>query len=238
MKIKSAYKYQIFELTKPVIIYYIVIVALMVFTAIMALGFVSSSNIHFSGSFEGTVEGYSAATMIFLFVCGLNSFKQQFHMFLANGLSRRTLFVSVIAAFATASVAMALIDNLLGLACSWALINIPSSFTVEGIVVPIFSYMAAALAGIFIATAYYRMNKALKLIISIGVPVLLFIVLPIVDYSLFSGAITTGIYRFISAATSLLGADNPYSMALFNTFLMLIFSGLSWLLTRRATIKM
>ncbi len=237
MKLKSALKYQLSELKKPVIIYYIVIAALIALFAVLAISFVNNVNVNIDGSFNGTVEGYSAATVIFLFVCGLNSFKQQFHMFLVNGLSRKTLFVSTILAFLIASVAMSLINNLIGLACSLAWIYIPSTFSFEGIVGPIFSFMAAAMAGVFITTAYYRMSKALKLIISIGVPVLLFIVFPIMDSILFSGAVSSWLWQVWEAATSLLGKDNPYSMVLFRTFEILVLSVFTWLLTRRATVK-
>lgn len=232
MKIKSAYKYQISELKKPVIIYYAIIVAMMAAAAIIMAVF-KNSVIHIE-SFDNP---YSMATVIFLFVCGLNSFRQQFHMFLANGLSRKTLFLSTLAAFATASVAMAVIDGILDMAASLYLSgNLPTQF-VDAFVWSVFCYMAAAVTGIFITTAYYRMNKAVKLLVSIGVPVMVFIVIPIVDYTFFNGVITTGFYRFISAATSLLGEDNPYSMVLVNIFNVAIFSGLSWMLTRRAIVK-
>jgi hypothetical protein len=104
MKIKSGYKYQIRELIRPVIIYYIVIVALFILT--WALDSIWDTN--------SRIVGFDAATVIFLFICGLNAFRQPFHMFMANGISRRTMFISAFAALGTAAAGMALIDNLLG----------------------------------------------------------------------------------------------------------------------------
>lgn len=245
MRIKSAYKYQLLELRKPVLIFYIVVAALLVLAAILQILLKPYGYVSFSGGFGG-------ATIIFLFVCGLNAFRQQFHMFLANGISRRTMFVSSVAAFGTISIGMALIDGVMGLIMSAIMHNsadfaawygisagMSSAFSsvVDSFVWAVFCYMAAAMAGLFITTAYYRMNKPLKLIVSIGVPVLLIIVLPILDASLFNGAITLAVGRFISAVTSLLGEGNPYSTVLANVFSILISGGLAWLLMRRATVK-
>ena len=246
MKIKSAYKFQLHELTRPVIIYYIVIVALLIFAFVS----IKVWDVNMMG-------GFDAATTIFLFVCGLNAFKQPFHMFMANGISRRTMFIGNAAAFGTVAVGMALIDQMLSLIMSFATPNYVSSFAqmygerymlagstgmtlpliATGFVWAVFCYMAAAMLGLFITTAYYRMNKSLKLIISIGLPALLFIVLPIIDTSLFHGEITRGIYRFFEWSTSLLGKGNPYSIVLSNIFSILISGGLVWLLMRRATVK-
>ena len=258
MRIKSAYKYQLLELRKPILIYYIVIVVLLILTAISQTLLKNNGNISFSGGFDG-------ATVIFLFVCGLNVFKQTFHMFLANGLSRRTMFVSTAAAFGTVSIGMAFVDGIFNTVMS-SLLNYNSIFIgsfgerygfnfferpegltnsagvtfpliADGFVWAVFCYMAAAMIGLFITTAYYRMNKPLKLLISIGVPVLLFIVLPIMDASLFGGAITLAVGRFFAAMTSLLGVGNPYSHVLSNAISILISGGLAWLLMRRATVK-
>ncbi len=248
MRIKSAYKYQLFELRKPVMIYYIVIIALLILTAISQFFLERNGLISSMGGFDG-------ATVIFLFVCGLNAFRQQFHMFLANGISRRTMFLSSVAAFGTVSVGMALIDGIIGAIMTsffrydtmfsqsfgerFGLADRINTFSsiANGFVWAVFCYMAAAMVGLFITTAYYRMNKPLKLAISIGVPVFLFIVLPIMDASLFNGAITLAVGRFFAAVTSLLGTGNPYSTVLANLFSIVIFGGLAWLLTRRATVK-
>lgn len=250
MRIKSAYRYQLFELKKPVIIYYIVIVALLIITAI------SQTILERHGFNFSYMGGFDGATVIFLFVCGLNAFKQPFHMFLASGISRKTMFWSSVAAFGTVSVGMALLDGIInGIMSSFFRYDslfagtfrdrygiaggtgITLPMVAEGFVWAIFCYMAAAIVGLFITTAYYRMNKPLKLAISIGIPVMLFIILPIVDSSLFNGAITMGFGRFMSAVTSLLGAGNPYSVVLANAFSIVLFSGLAWLLMRRATVK-
>lgn len=246
MKIKSAYKYQINELSKPIIIYYTVIIALFILTWILDSIWNTNS----------MIIGFDAATAIFLFVCGLNAFKQPFHMMMANGISRRTLWISTIAAFCTASAGMALIDNLVGWGMSSILPYNPvfaGQYSVwygllegfsttplmaaNGFVWSTFCNLSAAMVGLLITTAYYRMNKPLKLIVSIGVPVLLLIVMPIIDSSLFHGVIYSSIFSFFGWVTSLLGKGNPYSIVLSNVFSIMISGALTWLLIRRAIIK-
>ncbi len=249
MKIKSAYKFQMSELSKPVLIYYIVIAALMIMVAV-------TQKVMDSRGFESSASGFEMATVIFLFVCGLNAFKQPFHMFMANGVSRKSGFIGTIAAFGTVSVGMALIDGLLSLVMSlflryetlfaqqygtrygWAEgSGVTVGLAAESFLWAVFCYMAAAMLGLAITTAYYRMNKPLKLAVSIGVPVLVLIVIPIVDASVFGGAITYAVMNIIAMATSILGKGNPYSMVLCNVFWILIMGGVSWLLVRRATVR-
>ena len=249
MKIKSAYKFQLSELKRPVLIYYIVIVALMILTAVL-------QKVMDSHGFESSSSGYEMATVIFLFVCGLNAFKQPFHMFMANGVSRRSAYIGTVASFGTVAVGMALIDNLLSLVMSLFLryqtlfaqqygarygfsesAGVTFPLVAEGFIWAVFFYMAAAMVGLAITTAYYRMSKPLKLAVSIGVPVLLLIVLPIVDASVFGGAIISAVTGFLNKACTLLGEGNPYSMVLYNTFWIGIMGALAWLLMRKATIK-
>jgi hypothetical protein len=250
MRIKSAYKYQLNELKKPAIIYYGIIVILCILIGVAETIW----------NADGYISGLDAATVIFLFVCGLNAFKAPFHMFMANGVSRKSLFLGTAAAFATAAVGMALIDGVIGLTMS-ALTPYSSAFSFQyggwyglyaganetfpmiigGFVWRTASYMAASLVGLFLTTAYYRMSKPVKLLVSIGIPVLLFIVYPIVDAAVFAGAITMTISHVIGwvsgLASRLLGAGNPYISVLFDVFWIALLGVLTWLLTRRATVK-
>ena len=249
MRIKSAYKYQLNELKRPAIIYYSIIVAICIFIVVAEMVWHAGSS----------VSGLEGATLIFLFVCGLNAFKAPFHMFMANGISRKSMFIGTIAAFATAAVAMALIDSVIWIGMSaltpyhpliegryavWygylgahkTVLLVIGSFIWQTV-----AYLAASVAGLFITTAYYRMSKPVKLLVSIGVPALLFIMLPIMDAAVFDGALTRALVDacgWISNLISkLVGAGNPYGTVLINSFWILALAGLTWLLMRRATVK-
>ena len=255
MRIKSAYKYQLNELLKPVMVYYIIIAALSVLTVVAAKLWMTG----------GSISGWDGATIIFLFICGLSAFKASFHMFMANGISRKAMFIGTITAIATVAIGMALIDGVIGLVLNllipynsvfanqyagWYGIHWNGLFdnfretapmVADGVVWRISSYTAAAMTGLFLTTAFYRMNKPVKLLVSIGVPVLLLIVWPIVDATVFNGAMTAAVLRAFgwvsSLFTNLLGTGNPYIVVLYNVFWILLLGGLTWLLTRRATVK-
>ena len=249
MRIKSAYKYQLNELKRPVIIYYGIIIAICIFI-------VAAEKVWHAGS---SVSGLEGATLIFLFVCGLNAFKVPFHMFMANGISRKSMFIGTIAAFATAAAGMALIDSVIWLGMSTLS---PYHSLVEGtyavwygyldvhktvaLVIGAFiwqmvAYLTVSVAGLFLTTAFYRMSKPVKLLVAIGVPALLFIIWPIMDAALFDGALTRALVDacgWISSLISkLVGVGNPYGTVLINSFWILALAGLIWLLMRRATVK-
>ena len=85
---KSAMIYQISEMKKPLLIYYAII-----FFLLLASFLTTEVFLHISAN-GTTINGIEISSMIFIFVCGLNSFKEPFRMFLQNGLSRKTLFLS------------------------------------------------------------------------------------------------------------------------------------------------
>jgi hypothetical protein len=81
------------------------------------------------------------------------------------------------------------------------------------------------------------MNRPLKLIISIGIPVFLFIILPILDAQLFSGEVFKAIGTFIAFCTGRL-SGSPYVAMASNAVFYAIFAMLGFLLMRRATVKL
>ena len=101
MNMKAAVKYQLNEFKYSVIIYYIVIACIMTFTFIM----------FFATKSQSESNGFEVATLIFLFVCGLNSFKENFRFFLQNGSSRKKLFVSQMLSMLVVSAGMSVVDR-------------------------------------------------------------------------------------------------------------------------------
>ena len=98
-------------------------------------------------------------------------------------------------------------------------------------------YAAVAMLGYLITVLYYRMNKPAKLAVSIGVPVFFVIVLPAIDFALFSGSIYHAIGVFVARARGFLNGSNPYIGMLSGTLLFIIFAELSYLTLRKATVK-
>lgn len=243
MKLKSAVKYQIYEFKKPLLIYYLIIYILFI------LFFIENSTlIHFGADVR--LGGIESASMIFIFIAGLNSFKETFKMFLQNGLSRKTLFISFICSIIPISAAMALIDSVNGLIASLVIKYDPAYMQfygkryvgsvngifkyAEGFLWYIFAYAMLAMIGYFITVLYYRMNKGLKLLVSIGFPAFFFIILPMIDTE---GRIFTGIGNFFSFAWGYNNGCNPYFSMVTCTLISVLFGTLSYMLIKNAQVK-
>jgi hypothetical protein len=242
---KSAMIYQISEMKKPLLIYYAII-----FFLLLASFLTTEVFLHISAN-GTTINGIEISSMIFIFVCGLNSFKEPFRMFLQNGLSRKTLFLSYLCSLLPVSGVMAIIDTSIG-AIGRSLGSYQSAFhefyrqyfpavgpgqVFVGFALSLLLYTTSALTGYFITSLYYRMSKGLKLLVSIGVPVLLIIVLPIVDMGYANGAISRGLGEILLLASGVKAGYNPLYPLGSCIILSSVLAGLTYLLQRRAVIK-
>lgn len=242
---KSAMIYQISEMKKPLLIYYAII-----FFLLLASFLTTEVFLHISAN-GTTINGIEISSMIFIFVCGLNSFKEPFRMFLQNGLSRKTLFLSYLCSLLPVSGVMAIIDTSIG-AIGRSLGSYQSAFhefyrqyfpavgpgqVFVGFALSLLLYTTSALTGYFITSLYYRMSKGLKLLVSIGVPVLLIIVLPIVDMGYANGVISRGLGEIFLLASGVKAGYNPLYPLGSCIILSSVLAGLTYLLQRRAVIK-
>lgn len=244
MRLTPALKFQLNSIKWPVIIYYSVIVALTVLLGVIDLVLGNTG-------IRGTISGLDAASIIFLFVVGLNAYKQTFHLFAANGVSRKTMFKSFAATAGIVCAGMALIDGAYALVFRQFVNYAPTwmmSFAdryadggwlmyAEGLLWMFFSYLSCIMFGYFITTAYYRMSKALKIAVSVGLPILVLIVLPIVDATLFSGAIFNA-FGTIAAFCSGEMSNSPYVAMASDLVFAALYGLLAFLLARRATVKL
>lgn len=243
MKLKPAVKYQIYQFKRPLIIYYLIIYVVFIFFII------ENSSLTKQGV-DARLGGIESASMIFIFIAGLNSFKETFKMFLQNGLSRKTLFISFVYTILPISAAMALIDSINGVIASLVIKYDPAYMQfygnryigsvsgilkyAEGFLWYFFAYAMLAMTGYFITVLYYRMNKGLKLLVSIGFPAFFFIILPMVDMD---GKIYKGIGNFFSFAWGYKNGYNPYFSMVTCTLIFALFGGLSYLLIEKAAAK-
>ena len=96
---------------------------------------------------------------------------------------------------------------------------------------------AAMMFGYFITTLYYRLNKAGKIAVSISVPGILIVGLPIFDAVVTGGMIYRAFWRFVAFALGLLSGPNPYYAMVSSLLAVALFAAFSWMLVRRAVIK-
>jgi len=196
------------------------------------------------------------STAIFIFVLGLNSFKDRLLMMIQNGVSRKTFFLSSITSFVILCFLMSAIDRVIALLAKFAVsfsnqVSYSSLFeslyqqklvgmsavtvNLESFLLSLCLYLATATLGFFITISYYRMNKSLKVAISVGVPVGVSVVLPIVD-QIAKGKISHAIIRALNFAIGI-SAQKPFHAIV--TFLLIFaaFAGLSWLLVRKVMVR-
>lgn len=239
----SAVKYQLAQVKKPILYFYAIVFAQLLLLTVFA----AKSSL----TVEGTViNGNDFATMIFIFVLGLNSFKENFFMFMQNSRSRKTLFLSYLASLAPVCGVMAVIDNCLGIAGDKlglfktlylsAFRDFAGSMLLTlliGILWSFCIYLFWALSGYLITNFYYRAGKGLKILVSVGVPGFLFVGLPLIDTHLTNGVIGKFLSDFLLLATGITHGRNPFYPILFALLFGAVFAACSYLLARRSIVK-
>jgi len=256
MNIKPAIKYNLNNFRKSLSIYYLVIVLFYIFSLIMGVVVEGQS----------TMNGTDIIAGGFLFIVGLGSFKDEFHMLIQNGVSRKTTFVAYIMNLGIAAALMTVIELILeavfsGITSITGIDNVRFGLMFESIYAGRYAgtgvflrtvetflwvaalYLALGMLGFFITNLYYRMNKTLKIIVSVGVPSIIFIGFPIVNNFMGNKLVEAGgrlvlfILGYPEGGSPYSSDATPYHMILFCLALFVICGGLAWLLMRRAVTK-
>ena len=252
MKLKAAVKYRMEETRKALLTFFAILVAI---TAALGVGAVSIS---VPDHIDISLSGGETASVIFVFVLGLCAFKETFRLLLQNGLSRRTMFLSYVITALLVSGAMSILVNLLnafGKVLSAGHPNLHFAYMtevmygdryqaagqaqvfLESLLFFFFLFAFAMTAGYLITTGFYRLSRAGRIAAGVGIPVFLLIVLPIFDGLIMGGRISIFVFETFIRAFGLGGAQNPF-IAMGSCLLgFVVFSGLEWLLARRAVIR-
>lgn len=246
MKSLKIAKMNIEGIMKATIIYYFIFVCV-----IIALIAISSGII--------TISGVEISTAIFLFVCGLNSFKSNFHFAKSNGISRKTFIKGLLISSVPIALVMSIIDIIINRINNIFIKNptlydisygelvghigsvyednwIQSNSLVTIFNTILFQFSLCLLAyviGIVINMIYYRANKYVKVLVS-AIPVALIILKG--NLSMRNPSLTLRINEF----TDYIFGFNPSNVfACIKTFLVftVVLSAIAFLLIRKATIK-
>lgn len=232
---------------------YGVITLLLIFTFILNIVLPQSSH---------SFNGISFSTWIMALVLGIMSFSMNLRFGMANGVSRRSVFMGFLLFSLLATAVITLLNGLFIWLYSGAsslgtlntvfefpqnpdiILIIHSSYLQEhGILSSLFPLLVSSWGmlllfiglGYFIGGAYYRMHKLLRIAVSIVVPALLFIGLPIV-FTTIQAEILQDILHALANFLMRLAAQ-PYFMFLCCTLGGLMFLLFSYLLLRRAPMK-
>ena len=188
--------------------------------------------------------------MIFCFVWGCTSWRDAFHLGLAGGVPRRVLYGSALACVAAMSILFApislLVTFLTGqlptsdivpmfayiyggkaqIAAPYADIN----FLLQGMVWQAGISLFLSCAGLFLSCLYYRISRWLRILLTIAIPVMLFVGVP----TLLSFLPRDGVQELIRAALSILG--NSWMTAGLCAVLGALFAAFGWISARNAAI--
>ena len=246
MKLKSIVKYNLSSLKNSIIIYYSIFITVCVTSALLSKnGNISSSGIELS-------------SVIFIFVAGLNLFKENFYFMKSNNVSRKDFIYGTALSMIPVVVVMSIIDIILNriynifIKCptiydmvytsigsgqwysstNWIQSNSISTILNSSIFQASLCLAAVSL-GFIITIIYYKCNSFMKVVVSVA---------PIAFLTLGSTIgtaypnISKNLNKFIQTIFGL-NSQNSYIAVLTFIILFVIFIGISRLLTRRAIIK-
>lgn len=247
MKIKSSIKYTFGECTPTIIPIMIAFAALILIGVVISVFFEGTA---YFGNFETTGIGFA-------FVMGIILYKGTLEMSVQNGISRRTAFIGRVGAtviftfiiagllrlfYAIGALFSTFIPNLYFDGMFEEIYsgfvgktNIVLSFF-SGWIFYAFALMMFMFIGMFIGNAYYAMNKFVKLIVSIGVPVFLVVGIPAILQ-------LTGRFDLVLSFASFLSkmfgftSQNPFMAIIPCVIISAVLMFFSYLMSRRATIK-
>lgn len=247
MRTSNLVKYNVKSSIKSIIIFYLI------FTG--AITGVELMN-RFSGGY-GYTSGLEFSTIIFLFVVGLNSFKENFNFAQANNIPRIDYFKATAIAILPIGFAMSIVDviinrvyNIFGVnptiydmaytdSFSLAInnevwIQSNSMQTLLGTVTFLFAfYIAAFAAGLLITTIYYKCNKIMKILVSLS-PIAVMVIYGRLVYNdaTFGEKVTAFIDNIFG-----ISARNSYMSVLTFIGLFIISMFFVYILVRKAVVK-
>lgn len=260
MKILPSYRYQLRDQGPAIVVYYCVMVG-MVLLNLLALPFVPDG-----ADLRVTSGGISAVTAIFSFILALCAFKDSFLLSIQHGASRRSQFLARLGALGTICGVMAVADEVYTLLVALLGIPFPDSFFAHSlyeiiyttsvwaagdhfdfqysiqtntasvflsVVFTFFLLLAISTFGYLITVLNYRLGKAGKIVLWCGWPALLIAGSTFFDVN---PRVADAVFGFFMNLAKVCFSTLP-RMCLTCLVMAAVFSGLTWLLMRRAHVK-
>lgn len=246
MELKSIVKYNLNSLKKSILIYYSIFITVCICLVLLSkIGTVNTS-------------GLEISSVIFIFVVGLNSFKENFYFMKSNNVSRKDFIYGTAVSMIPVTLFMSFIDIIINriynifIKCptiyestytkfindtQWSINTWVQNNSIETLFNAFTFQFAMCLAsfslGFLINIIYYKSNKLMKLVVSVS-PFLLIILLNIIAINFPDFTVKIGLF-----IQTIFGWNNNNSYAAVLTFIVLfiVFIGISRVLTRKAIIK-
>lgn len=248
MRTKKSFKYQFQEVWQSIGLLYLVQVGM----RLVAL-FIASK----VGGEHVTMNGMNMMSAMFMLIVGMCTFRENFQFLLQNGVSRKHVLAGKMLAFAAGAGMCAVADALLGIVdqklSGWenikfggeilplfypAFLDQSSQFVrvIISVALLFVVYGLFAGAGCVLSIIWYRLNKVGKLVFAFGVPTVLWVLYPIVDYFLFGGRSMVAIMNAIMKLSGI--ADgNPFYGLLSGTVGLAILTGINTVLIGKTVVR-
>ncbi len=246
MKIYPSFRLQLRDHIPAVIIYYIVLISMALLSLALIPFMTPNDNVHV------TTNGVTSMTIIFAFICSLCAFKDSFFLNIQHSVSRRTQFIARLGTLGAVCAVLALGDELYILALTGLGRLFPTVFSGESLYRMIYSYdgmspkgsvfniifsffalLAVSSLGYLLTVLNYRLNKIGKVLFWAGTPIAVGL---IASYISAHPSVAGIIIPFLTGLIWALFSSLP-RMIISCTLLTVVFSGLTWLLMRRAGVK-
>lgn len=251
MKSLKVAKYNISNVKKSMIIYYCIFIS-------VCIGLVTVNKFQ-----DGMVScsGLELSTVIFLFVAGLNIFKESFYFTQSNNISRKIYFKGMILSMFPITAVAAVIDVIINRVYN-LFMNCPSNYdmmftslrdmdmvssiassgwvqsndiiTLLNTFLLQFAVCTVIFAiGLAVSIIYYRCNKLMKVVVSI-VPIVSIMLVNILAYTF-----TEAFSKVAVFIENIFGwnTQNPYTAMATLTVIFIAVIGIIYLLVRKAVIK-
>lgn len=241
MNFKPAFRYQFGNYIRGSVVVFLIIFLIVSVALVFSLSFDAGSSSSIS------ISGYGFAAIIFLFVMGIVSIRNDLRLCLQFGVSRRTAFLSELLAVMAVSVVIVAAGELLnGIAKLFLadnkhffvgdfyqiiyLKNTSSILTlgqhVQSALMNFSLVFSACIGGMFFSLLFWRLSRTWTIIVAVSIPLLLNLV-PAALYKL--GVNFKPFIHWLAAS--------PYYLVLFALALAVFFGIINWLLLRNANIR-
>lgn len=227
MRCIKVMKMNLMQIMKASIYYYLIFIA-----AVIAL----------IGMFRGNINGIEFSTVVFLFICGLNSFKSNFYFVKTCGVSRKSFMEGILLSAIPVAIVMSVIDQIL-IKVFNIFISIPNIYEItydahdmvffKGMILELFICVMAYILGVAITMLYYRCNKVMKIVVSVT-PIIL------INLTNLSDRISAKIADFMFRNCAVIfgyKSCNVYLGALSLAVITAVLSALTFVMVHKAVIK-
>lgn len=233
MNLKASLKYQMQTALKATGIYfgilYLIIITFMII------------NMYFDPKEGNLIAGLEASSAIFMMMLGIFTFEEDFKFLIQNACSRKTMLCSFIIQFLCISLLVASADTLNS-------IIINQAFKYESIFMQVYGdlgyhlnflwsfllYFMICMVSYFFTTLFRLLNKYMRYILFLGIPMILLMLLPAVDYAFLNGAISAFILDSMLFVFGLQNGINVIIPVLSFASISMVFMSFVYLTTRKA----